>query len=81
MVTSLRMVKERMAICAGIVKWLREQTPAVDGNSVAEILDALQAAGFDVDDPACRRALGYLALTRVVEQGPQGRGYLLRSRP
>jgi len=80
-VTSLRLVKERMDICACIVKWMREHAPAVDGNSGAEILGALQAAGFDVDDLACRRALRYLTLTRVVEKGPQGRGYLLRSRP
>ena len=81
MVTPSRLVKERMDICSCILKWMREQVPAVDGNSVAEILGALQAAGFDVDDRACRRALRYLDLTRVIERGLSGRGYVLRSRP
>jgi hypothetical protein len=80
MVTPSRLVKERMDVCSWILKWMREQAPAVDGNSVPQILGALQAAGFVIDDLACRRALRYLDLTRVIERDPRGQGYLLRSR-
>ena len=79
---SHRLAQERIDICAYIVKWMRkQQAPTAEGTCVSEILGALQVAGFEVDDLACRRALRYLDLTRAIERGPKGQGYLLRSRP